>query len=121
MNDIYGGQNVTSKKRGEFVELFFSFSCMQYLKEQRWTNVAKADPPVALNKPSAFCPFPSSFTTSEDYSREGYSKVRVGYDQVGGRGPAGGHYFSTPSAERVRDVLSPEAESFPDRGVCVGV
>jgi hypothetical protein len=31
------------------------------------------------------------------------------------------HYFSTPSAERVRDVLSPEAESFPDRGVCVGV
>jgi hypothetical protein len=40
---------------------------------------------------------------------------------VGGRGPAGGHYFSTPSAERVRDVLSPEAESFPDRGVCWGL
>jgi hypothetical protein len=40
---------------------------------------------------------------------------------VGGRGPAGGHYFSTPSAERVRDVLSPEAEPFPDRGVCWGL
>ena len=40
---------------------------------------------------------------------------------MGGRGPAGGHYFSIPSAERVRDVLSPEAESFPDRGVCWGL
>jgi hypothetical protein len=86
--------NVEKKRR--ICGAFFSFSCMQYLKEQRWTYVAKADPPVALNKPSAFfCPFPFPpfFTTSEDYSREGYSKVRVGYDQCEEGVPQAGALF----------------------------
>jgi hypothetical protein len=49
------------------------------------------------------------------------ARLKVGYDQWEEGVPAGGHYFSTPSTERVRDLLSPEAESFSERGVCWGL
>jgi hypothetical protein len=81
-------------------------------------SVARADPPVALNKPSAFAIFPPP---PFHFRRIILARLKVGYDQWEEGVPAGGHYFSTPSTERVRDLLSPEAESFPERGVCWGL